>query len=194
MKVLVLMVPELRGVLCYLKMNIANVLVVDDDVAVGLMLHRMLSDEQHQVKISHSVAEALAAIEEQSFDAYVMDYNLTDGTGLDVAERIRSKGSEAPIILLSGYYPSFVALRAEKLQISDYLEKPFSRARICSALKKAIGSPLANSPVLHHVRIRKIPDQAILLADWGSRNLKARRRLALDDQPMNFASEELVAV
>ena len=64
-------------------------------------------------RLSQSVAEAYRAIEQKPFDAYVMDYKLPDGTGLDVAERIRSKGSDAPIILISGYDPSAVALRAE---------------------------------------------------------------------------------
>jgi DNA-binding NtrC family response regulator len=116
-----------------------NVLVVDDDIAVCRILHRMLSDEQYEVQISQSVADALRSIEEKLFDVYVMDYKLPDGTGLDVAERIRVKGSEAPIILISGYDPSAVALRAEKLHISDIIEKPFARATICNAVKKAIG-------------------------------------------------------
>src|ERR1700726_3528928 len=119
-------------------MNATNVLVVDDDIAVCRILHRMLSDEQYQVQTSQSVADALGAIEKRPFDVFVMDYKLPDGTGLDVAERIRSIGSEAPIILISGYDPSSVALRAEKLRISDIIEKPFSRATICDALKKAI--------------------------------------------------------
>ena len=120
-------------------MSVTNVLVVDDDVAVCRILNRMLSDEQYQVHISQSVADALAAIEQKLFDAYVLDYKLPDGTGLDVADRIRSKGSKAPIILISGYDPSAVALRAEKLHIFDIIEKPFSRAMICDAVKKAIG-------------------------------------------------------
>ena len=68
-----------------------------------------------------------------------MDDKLPDGSGLDVAERIRSKGSEAPIILMSGYGASVVALRAEKFRIFDFLQKPFSRETICNAVKKAIG-------------------------------------------------------
>jgi DNA-binding NtrC family response regulator len=120
-------------------MSATNVLVVDDDIAVCRILHRMLSDEHHEVQISQSVADALGAIEKKAFDVFVMDYKLPDGTGLDVAERIRSKGSEAPIILISGYDPSSVALRAVKLRISDIIEKPFSRATICEAVKKAIG-------------------------------------------------------
>src|SRR6478672_13600352 len=101
-------------------MNITNVLVVDDDIAMCLILHRMLSDEQYQVQTSQSVADALGAIEQKPFDVYVMDYKLPDGSGLDVAECIRSKGSEAPIILMSGYHASAVTLRAEKLCISDF--------------------------------------------------------------------------
>jgi DNA-binding NtrC family response regulator len=119
-------------------MSATNVLVVDDDIAVCRILHRMLSDEHYQVQISQSVADALGTIDEKAFDVFVMDYKLPDGTGLDVAERIRSKGSAAPIILISGYDPSAVALRAEKLRISDIIEKPFSRATICEAVKKAI--------------------------------------------------------
>jgi len=120
-------------------MNNATILVVDDDPAVCRILQRMLSDEQYQVQVSQSVADACTAVEQKLFDAYVLDYKLPDGSGLDVAERIRSKGSQAPIILISGYDPSAVALRAEKLHIFDIIEKPFSRAKICDALKKAIG-------------------------------------------------------
>src|SRR5271157_2471057 len=120
-------------------MNNPTILVVDDDPAVCRILHRMLSDEQYQVHVSQSVADAGTAIEQKLFDAYVLDYKLPDGTGLDIAERIRSKGSQAPIILISGYDPSAVALRAEKLHIFDIIEKPFSREIISNAVKKAIG-------------------------------------------------------
>jgi DNA-binding NtrC family response regulator len=124
----------------------SNVLVVDDDIALCRILHRMLADEQYIVETAQSVADALRSIEQRPFDIYVMDYKLQDGGGIDVAKRIRSKGSEAPIILISGYDPSAIALKAEHLHISDYLVKPFSRATLCNAVKKAIGSPPANPP------------------------------------------------
>src|ERR1700732_2264897 len=122
-------------------MSIANILVVDDDIAVCRIVHRMLSNGQYEVRAAHSVADALGAVEQKSFDVYVLDYKLPDGSGLDVAERIRSKWGAAPIILISGYDPGAVALKAEKLHISDFLEKPFSRETICNAMKKAIESP-----------------------------------------------------
>jgi DNA-binding NtrC family response regulator len=125
-------------------MSITEVLVVDDDIGVCRIVQRMLSDEQQcNVKTSQSVADALGVIEEKAFDAYVIDFKLPDGSGLDVAERIRSKWGATPIILISGYDPAAVALRAQKLDISNFLEKPFSREIICEAVAQAIGSPKA---------------------------------------------------
>jgi DNA-binding NtrC family response regulator len=102
-------------------MNITNVLVVDDDIAVCRILHRMLSDEQYTVQTSQSVANALAAVEQKSFDVYVMDYKLPDGSGLDVAERIRSKWGATPIILISGYDPSAVGATGAGLTAFAFL-------------------------------------------------------------------------
>src|SRR3984893_6710513 len=115
-------------------MSINNVLVVDDDIAICRIVHRMLTDEQYQVQTAQSVADALGAIEQKPFDVYVMDYKLPDGSGLDVAERIRSKWGSAPIILISVYDPSAVALRAEQLRISNFLKKPFSREALRDAV------------------------------------------------------------
>jgi DNA-binding NtrC family response regulator len=88
---------------------------------------------------SQSVADALGTIEQKPFDAYVIDYKLLDGSGLDVADSIRSKRNEAPIVFMSGYNTSSVASRAEKFH-AFFLQKPFSRETICYAVKKAMGS------------------------------------------------------
>jgi DNA-binding NtrC family response regulator len=110
-----------------MQMSITDVLVVDDDIAICQIVQRMLSNEQCKVQTSQSVADALGTIEQKAFGAYVIDFKLPDGSGLDVAERVRSKWGATPIILISGYDPAAVALRAEKLSISNFLEKPFSR-------------------------------------------------------------------
>ena len=126
-------------------MSASSVFVLDDDVGVCRILNRMLSLEEYEVRTSQSVKEAVTAIEEKSFDAYVLDYRLRDGTGLDVAERIRSKGSSAPIILMSGYDLSGIASRAETLRVFDMIQKPFSRDALCIALKNSIG-PATDRP------------------------------------------------
>ena len=140
----------------------------------------MLSNELYAVRTTQSVADALEAIEQKPFDVYVLDYKLPDGSGLDVAERIRSERGAAPIILVSGYDPGAVALRAEKLCISDFLEKPFSRETICNAVKKAADSPRLNRHPLRRPN-PKIPNQTVPLAEGSSRNQAALRYRAPED-------------
>jgi DNA-binding NtrC family response regulator len=118
--------------------NHTKVLVVDDDVEVCQILHRMLSDKEFQVQITQSVADAVQAIDERLFDVYLVDFNLEDGTGCDIGDRVRSKGSAAPIIVVSGYDPETVALKAGTLRLFDIIEKPFSRTRISDAVTKAM--------------------------------------------------------
>jgi DNA-binding NtrC family response regulator len=124
----------------------SSVFVLDDDVSVCRVVNRMLSLEDYEVRTSQSVEEAVTAIEEKSFDAYVLDYRLRDGTGLDVAERLRSKGNGAPIILVSGYDLSGITSRAQTLKVSDIIQKPFSRNELCDALKKSLALAPAARP------------------------------------------------
>ena len=126
-------------------MNIAHILVVDDDIAVCRIVRRMLSGEKYEVRVSSSVSDALNVIEQESFDAYVLDYKLPDGGGLVVAARIRAKWGSVPIILISGYDPSAIALRAQQLRITEF-QKPFSRETICEVMQKAIDSSSSSAP------------------------------------------------
>ena|ERR1700730_17577095 len=122
-------------------MTNASILMVDDEVDVCRIVHRMLTSQQYQLQTSQSVAEAVGAIEQKLFDLYILDFKLEDGCGLDIAERVRSKGSEAPIILLSGCDTDSVAQRAKDLRILEIIKKPFSREMILNAVQKAIKSP-----------------------------------------------------
>jgi DNA-binding NtrC family response regulator len=126
--------------------NTLSVFVLDDDLSVCRVVNRMLSLEDYEVRTSQSVEEAVTAIEERSFDAYVLDYRLRDGTGLDVAEQVRSKGSGAPIILVSGYDLGGIASKAKTLRVSDIIQKPFSRDELCGALKKSLALVSAANP------------------------------------------------
>jgi DNA-binding NtrC family response regulator len=135
--------------------KVPSVLVVDDDVGVCQLLDLMLSREKYRMQITHSVADAVEAMEENLFDVYVVDYHLTDGSGLDVAELIRSKGSAAPIILLSGSQPSALDLRTERLHLFEMIEKPFSQAVICNAVRRAIGTAKAALAAENGIPIRR---------------------------------------
>jgi two-component system response regulator HydG len=123
-------------------MTTHRILVVDDDIGVCTVLSRILKDQQYDVYISQSVSGAAETLAESSFDAYLLDYRLSDGTGLQVAEKVRQHGSTAPIILISGYGATDVAAKAPALEIFEVLQKPFTRETICGALERALSQAL----------------------------------------------------
>jgi DNA-binding response OmpR family regulator len=84
-------------------MRSPSVLVLDDDLAICRVINGCFPWKNIEVRTSQSAADAVNAIEENTFDAYVLDYRLSDGDGLEVAERLRPKGSSALIIFMSGY-------------------------------------------------------------------------------------------
>jgi DNA-binding NtrC family response regulator len=122
-------------------MNMHRILVLDDDIGVCTVLSRILQD-QYDVYTSHSVVSAAEALTERSFDAYLLDYRLADGTGLQVAEKVRQQGSNAPIILISGFGATDIAAKAITLDIFEVLQKPFTRETICNVLERALSHAL----------------------------------------------------
>jgi DNA-binding NtrC family response regulator len=125
-------------------MNMHRILVLDDDIGVCTVLTRILQDQQYDVYTSQSVTSAAETLTERSFDAYLLDYRLDDGTGLQVAEKVRQQGSNAPIILISGYGATDIAAKAVTLDIFEVLQKPFTRETICNALERAMSHALRN--------------------------------------------------
>jgi DNA-binding NtrC family response regulator len=123
-------------------MNMHRILVLDDDIGVCTVLTRILQDQQYDVYTSQSVVSAAETLTERSFDAYLLDYRLADGTGLQVAEKVRQQGSNAPIILISGYGATDIAAEAVTLDIFEVLQKPFTRETICGALERALSHAL----------------------------------------------------
>jgi DNA-binding NtrC family response regulator len=119
-------------------MNICRVLVLDDDIGVCTVLSRILQDQQYDVYTSQSVASAAETLAQRSFDAYLLDYRLPDGTGLQVAKMVRQQGSNAPVVLISGYGTTDIAAEAGALDIFEVLQKPFTRETICNTLERAL--------------------------------------------------------
>jgi DNA-binding NtrC family response regulator len=123
-------------------MDMHRILVLDDDIGVCTVLSRILQDQQYDVYTSQSVISAAETLAERSFDAYLLDYRLADGTGLQVAEKVRQQGSTAPIILISGYGATDIAAQAITLDIFEVLQKPFTRQAICNSLERALSHAL----------------------------------------------------
>jgi len=79
--------PERRSVKVH-----GRVLVVDDEVLVGRSLKRALFP--HEVTVATTVADALALLRRQSFDAILCDLMMPDGGGMDFHARLKREQPE----------------------------------------------------------------------------------------------------
>ncbi|QQP87320.1 response regulator [Skermanella sp. TT6] len=81
-----------------------RVLLVEDDVLVGMGAEAVLQDMGHSVTLAHDGNHALEILDSAGpFDLIITDYAMPGMTGLDLIETLRSRYPDLPIVLASGY-------------------------------------------------------------------------------------------
>jgi CheY-like chemotaxis protein/HAMP domain-containing protein len=81
-----------------------RLLIVEDNAAEQMSIRELLGHDDIDVSIASTGAEALSAIEDQSFDCMVLDLRLPDMSGFEVLERMRERGdsNELPVVVFTG--------------------------------------------------------------------------------------------
>ncbi len=121
-------------------MNLGRILIVDDDAHMRESITDNLEVAGYEVASAASGAEALAAVKKSFYDVILMDYNLTDTTGIDVIKSIRQINGESQILMLTAHANLDTAVKAIQESVTDFLAKPvdFDKLKhsIAVALKK----------------------------------------------------------
>jgi CheY-like chemotaxis protein len=81
-----------------------RLLVVEDNPAEQLSIRELLGYEDIDVEIAATGKQALAAIDEQTFDCVVLDLRLPDMSGFEILERFRDTPSlsDLPVVVFTG--------------------------------------------------------------------------------------------
>jgi two-component system response regulator ResD len=79
-----------------------RILYVDDHEDSAEMFRLMLSGEDFEVQIAQSMEEALTKAHAESFDLYVLDKRLPDGSGTDLCRMLNAGTPGVPCIFYSG--------------------------------------------------------------------------------------------
>ncbi len=105
----------------------STILVVDDEPVILDVLRRFLEADDRRLLLAGSAREALAAAEAtQEIDVALIDKNLGDGSGLDVARALRRGKPDVEVILVTGYASLDTAIQAVQIGAFDYVTKPIS--------------------------------------------------------------------
>lgn len=156
-----------------------SVLVVEDDGALASMLKDLLEGEGYDVVVARDGQRALHQGLTRHFDVMVMDRGLPVIEGLDVVERLRSKGISTPVLILSAL--GNPADRVEGLDrgAEDYMSKPFDLDELLARIRSLIRRHPDTSAML------RIPGGML---DIGSRTatVDGAGRIALSERECEF--------
>ena len=118
-----------------------HILIVDDDIEFSRTLAAQLEEDGRFVVATANciaAAEALRAARETGFDAYLLDVGLPDGDGRQLCERLRKRGVETPILMLTASDAETDIVRGLAAGANDYIVKPFRLPVLMARLRSQL--------------------------------------------------------
>lgn len=105
--------------------NMAKILVVEDDLVINQVICEFLIDSSHSVVSCSDGQDALEKFRSQDFDLIILDIMIPKISGFEVLQKVRMT-SNIPIIILTAIDDETKQLYSFNHNISDYVIKPFS--------------------------------------------------------------------
>lgn len=114
-----------------------GVLIVDDHEPVARTIARWLDRAGFDCHLAHSAAEAMDRAAAHRFDIVLADVHLPGESGLDLAHRLKAEDTALQVIVITGSTMLETAVEALRLDVDDYLLKPFDPKELIHAVTRA---------------------------------------------------------
>lgn len=111
----------------------AVVAVVDDDKRIRRALERALKSEGYDVITAADGVQALEISDKA--DVMILDMTMPNLSGIEVCHRLRAKGSELPVLLLTARHGTEDRVAGLDSGADDYLVKPFVLDELLARLR-----------------------------------------------------------
>lgn len=118
-----------------------KIFLADDEIWETIGLKKLLEKTGLPVKAAGEAENGIVALEQIEKikpDILITDIRMPGMSGLELVKKIREKGLDTEIILLSGYAEFEYARTAMRWGVQDYLLKPVDLEKLGQALKKII--------------------------------------------------------
>ena len=112
-----------------------HLLLVEDDPRLADLVARLLQGERHVVEQAATGEAALELADAPGLDAIVLDVGLPDLSGLEVARRLRRRGSQVPILMLTARDAIPDRVAGLDAGADDYLVKPFAIEELAARIR-----------------------------------------------------------
>jgi two-component system response regulator FixJ len=111
--------------------------IVDDEDAIRRSAGFMLKTAGYSVKTWDSGAAFLKDVRHAEAGCILLDVRMPEIDGLGVQLALAERGVTMPIVIMTGHGDISIAVRAMKAGAVDFLEKPFEKAALLTAVEAA---------------------------------------------------------
>ena len=118
--------------------NGCRILIADDEPLIRKSLYEILRADGYYASMACDGEEALNKIEEKGFDIVITDMKMPKVGGMELLKKIKSKGSNIEVILITGYGNIENAVEAMRMGAFDYVTKPIVDNEIKIIINKII--------------------------------------------------------
>jgi len=112
--------------------------VVDDDTDVLGSLRFLLETDGFDVRTFRSGSALLGGNAATEADCFVIDYKMPAMSGIDLANRLRNRHFDAPVILITGYPDENIEEKAASAGIRHVLLKPHLEESLIGCIRAVI--------------------------------------------------------
>ncbi|MBW4573950.1 MAG: response regulator [Aphanothece sp. CMT-3BRIN-NPC111] len=122
--------------------TVAQVVCIDDDVAIGKVVECILKQQSYKVTVITNPVQALSLVFQLKPDLILCDIAMPELDGYEICTMLRSSSTfrQTPIIMLTGMDGFIDRIRARMVGSTDYLTKPFGESELLMLIEKYIGS------------------------------------------------------
>ncbi|ADW18609.1 two component, sigma54 specific, transcriptional regulator, Fis family [Desulfobulbus propionicus DSM 2032] len=119
-------------------MNMASILVVDDELSMREFLKILLEKEGYQVATAADGQAALERAEKTAFDLVITDIRMPGMSGLDLLARLKQLQADIGVIMITAFASPDDAVTAMKSGAFDYITKPFNVDEIKTVIRAVL--------------------------------------------------------
>ena len=117
--------------------SMPKILIIDDEPAIRKALKEILEYEQFEVSEAEDGPTALKVVDKENFDLIFCDIKMPRMDGLEVLEKLKEKGVESPVVIITGHGTVETAVDALKKGAYDFIQKPLDLNRILVTIRNA---------------------------------------------------------
>jgi DNA-binding response OmpR family regulator len=124
-----------------------SILIIDDEVKLGVMISRILERKGYQTFMVHNGLDGLDLLEQLRVDLVLLDVMMPGMNGIEVCHQIRKNPSFAaiPVLIMTAYQPLDAYKKYMEAGADQVLYKPFQVDELLQRIGKLLKLPLTQT-------------------------------------------------